>query len=118
MIRTPSAFHAGSRLHALPGGFVFPDVAVVFAFLEGAGGGLVNEGFGDGVHLEDAGGVHRGDGAFGGVGDGLGFAGAEGEEEHLPAFHDRADAHGDAVHGNLGEVAAKEAAVVFAAALG
>ena len=65
------------------------------------------------MQLQHRRGIHRGDGAFDRLGDGAGFFRAERQQQILPRFHDRADAHRDAVmrHGGF---APEKPGVIFA----
>ena len=82
-----------------------------------AGGGFVHNDLRHRVHLEDARRVHRGDGALDGLSHGFLFLRTKGEKKDLAGLHDAADAHGDAVHGDLAEIVLKEAGVIGAGPL-
>lgn len=101
----------------LPGGFVVKDPAVVVGAGEFGCGFFVEAEDGGGVELERGGGIHRGDGAFDGLGYGLGFIFSRGKEDGFAGVEDGSDAHGDDMEWHR-VLAAEEAGVVLAGAGG
>ena len=101
----------------LPGGFVVEDPAVVVGAGEFGCGLFVEAEDGGGVELERGGRIHRGNGAFDGLGNGLGFVLSRGEEDGFAGVEDGSDTHGDDMKGN-DVLAAEEAGVVLTGAGG
>ena len=101
----------------MPGGFVVEDPAVVVGAGEFGCGFFVEAEDGGGVELERGGRIHRGDGAFDGLGNGLGFVLSRGEEDGFAGVEDGSDAHGDDMEWHR-VIAPEEAGVVLAGAGG
>src|SRR5712691_5123700 len=73
----------------------FEDAMIVVTLGELRGGVVVDDEGHVGVELKSGSGDSGGDWSFDGLGDGCGLGRAGGEQENLPRFQDRADAHSD-----------------------
>lgn len=113
----PGSFSGGLLINDLPGGFVVEDPAVVVGAGEFGCGFFVEAEDGGGVELESGGRIHRGDGAFDGLGYGLGFVFSRGEEDSFAGVENGSDTHGDGMEWH-GVLAAKKAGVVLPGAGG